>query len=86
MMDDYGVELVMPAYACDPIVMDGAVAGLFVETKSGRVALRARTVVDATAEADIAMRAGAPMIRHVRADPTHKPAILDRYEDRKSVV
>ncbi len=80
MMDEHGVELVMPAYAADPMLVDGRVAGLFVETKSGRVALGARTVVDATAEADIAMRAGAPMIRHVRADPAHKPAILDRYE------
>ena len=80
MMDEYGVELLMPAYAADPIVADGTVAGLFVETKSGRIALRARTVIDATAEADVAMRAGAPMIRHVAVDPAHKPAILDRYE------
>lgn len=80
MMDEHGVELLMPAYAADPLLVDGRVAGLFVETKSGRVAIRARTVIDATAEADIAMRAGAPMIRHVRADPAHKPAILDRYD------
>ena len=80
MMDEYGVELVQPAYAADPIVSDATVSGLYVETKSGRVALLARTVIDATAEADVAMRAGAPMIRHVPADPGHRPVILDRYE------
>jgi hypothetical protein len=79
MMDESGVELMLSAYAADPIVDAGKVGGLFVETKSGRVAVRARTVIDATAEADLAKRAGAPMIRHVPPDPAFSPVILARY-------
>ena len=79
MMDESGVELMLSAHAADPIVEGGKVGGLFVETKSGRVAVRARTVIDDTAEADVAKRAGAPMIRHVPPDPDFSPVILQRY-------
>ena len=34
------------------------VTGLFVEGKSGRVAVKAQVVVDATSDADLARRAG----------------------------
>lgn len=42
-----------------PILEDTRVTGVFVEGKSGRQAIRARTVVDCTGEADIAWQAGA---------------------------
>ena len=34
------------------------VRGVFVETKSGRLAVKAKIVIDATGEADVAVRAG----------------------------
>ena len=43
----------------DPVLEDGGVRGLYVENKSGRQAVTARVVVDATGEADVARRAGA---------------------------
>jgi len=61
MLLEAGGEMMLSARACDPLVEGQAVAGLFVETKSGRRAIRARVVIDATGEADIAARAAAPM-------------------------
>ncbi len=43
-----------------PIVKDGAIQGVITESKSGREAILARRVIDATGDADVAMRAGAP--------------------------
>jgi hypothetical protein len=43
-----------------PILRDGAIRGVITESKSGREAILAERVIDATGDADIAMRAGAP--------------------------
>ena len=43
-----------------PILEDDAIVGVIVESKAGREAIRARRVVDATGDADVAFRAGAP--------------------------
>ena len=66
MMEEAGVELVLSAYAADPIMDGNRVTGLFVETKSGRVAVKAKVVIDGTGQAEVAMRAGAP-VRKVKA-------------------
>ena len=56
---DAGVALWLDTLFCRP-VMDGArIVGLEVENKSGRGVLRARCVIDATGDADVAHRAGA---------------------------
>jgi ribulose 1,5-bisphosphate synthetase/thiazole synthase len=48
---------------CVAPVMDGdAVAGVIVESKAGREAILARRVIDATGDADVAARAGAPTV------------------------
>jgi ribulose 1,5-bisphosphate synthetase/thiazole synthase len=43
-----------------PIVRDGVIVGVITESKSGREAILAERVVDATGDADVAARAGAP--------------------------
>ena len=62
MLEEEGVKLMLSTYVCDPIVDRNAVCGLFMESKSGRQAAKAHVVVDATGEADVARRAGAPII------------------------
>jgi len=62
MLEEAGVKLMLSAWACDPIVQDGRVAGVFIESKSGRQAARGQVVIDATGEADLSRRAGAPVI------------------------
>ncbi len=62
MMEEAGVEMLLSAYVADPIMEGSKVKGVFVETKSGRLAVRAKVVIDATGEGDVAFRAGAPML------------------------
>ncbi len=58
-LQEAGVEVLTHALAARPVTEGPAVRGLFFESKSGRQALRARAVIDATGEADIAYQAGA---------------------------
>jgi len=62
MLEESGVKLMLSAYAADPILEGNVVKGIFIENKSGRQAVKARVVVDATGDADIAKRAGAPIL------------------------
>ena len=55
-----GVDVMFHTYFCESIVEQGALRGVIVENKSGRQALMARVVVDASGDADVAARAGAP--------------------------
>lgn len=54
-----GVHLWLDTLVCVPVVERDRVAGLEVENKTGRGLLRAKCVVDATGDADVACRAGA---------------------------
>ena len=55
-----GVEIFFHTYCCDTIVADNEVRGVIVENKSGRGAMLGRIVIDASGDADVAARAGAP--------------------------
>lgn len=55
-----GVDLWLDTLVCDAAVEAGRVTGLSVENKSGRGLLRAACLIDATGDADVAARAGAP--------------------------
>jgi hypothetical protein len=45
-------------------IMDGdVITGIIVESKAGREAILAKRVIDATGDADVATRAGAPTIK-----------------------
>src|SRR5215207_8928657 len=46
-----------------PLLDGDAVAGAVIESKAGREAIRARRVIDATGDADVAHRAGAPTVK-----------------------
>ena len=53
-----GVRLLLHSLACDPILAEGRIAGVAFQGKSGRFAVRARTVVDATGDGDVFAGAG----------------------------
>ena len=78
MMQAAGVEILLAAYASDPIVEDGVVRGLFVECKSGRVVVKAKVTIDGTGYAGIAQRAGAPIIPYLARREEHARYILRR--------
>ncbi|MBN1421079.1 MAG: FAD-dependent oxidoreductase [Planctomycetes bacterium] len=63
MLREAGVRVMLCSHACDAIMEGGKVRGVFVENKSGRQAVKAKVVIDATGEADICRRAGAPVLK-----------------------
>lgn len=60
MLQEKGVEILFHTYIVEPIMDGKTVKGIIMENKAGRQAVRAKMVVDATGDADIAARAGAP--------------------------
>ena len=55
-----GVQPLLHRLAVAPIVENGVVTGVITESKAGREAILAKRIIDATGDADIASRAGAP--------------------------
>lgn len=51
-----------------PVMEGNAIRGIIVESKAGREAILAKRVIDATGDADIAFRAGAPTHMHPKAE------------------
>lgn len=60
MMAEHTVRLLLNTVVSEPIMQGRRLTGLTVETKGGRMAIRAKVVIDATGDADVAYRAGAP--------------------------
>jgi hypothetical protein len=58
-LEEAGAKVLTNTSAVDAIVEDHVVKGVIIENKSGRQAIMADVVVDATGDADIAARAGA---------------------------
>jgi ribulose 1,5-bisphosphate synthetase/thiazole synthase len=59
-VEEAGIEPMLHRLCVSPIVEGGVIRGVITESKSGREAILARRVVDATGDADVAVRAGAP--------------------------
>ncbi|MBN1907411.1 MAG: FAD-dependent oxidoreductase [Deltaproteobacteria bacterium] len=59
MMEEAGVELLLHSLGCRAIVDDNRIKGVFFESKSGRQAILAKTVIDTTGDGDIYASAGA---------------------------
>lgn len=66
LVDEAGVHPMLHRSFVAPLVDGDAVVGVLTESKAGREAIRARRVIDATGDADVAHRAGAPTRRTPR--------------------
>ena len=60
MVHEAGVDILFHTYFSDVVMEDNDLKGVIVENKSGRSALFAKVVVDASGDGDVAARAGAP--------------------------
>ena len=60
LVDEAGIHGMLHRTFVAPIMDGDAVTGIITESKAGREAIRARRVIDATGDADVAHRAGAP--------------------------
>jgi ribulose 1,5-bisphosphate synthetase/thiazole synthase len=64
LVEESGVIPMLHRLFVAPIMQAGTIIGVIVESKAGREAILAKRVVDATGDADIAHRAGAPTHKH----------------------
>lgn len=60
MLREAGVRVFCGIAAGEPVFEDGALRGVLADTKRGRRAFKARFVVDATGDGDVAAKAGVP--------------------------
>lgn len=58
-----GIRLFLTALVTDTITDKGKLGGVTVQTGSGRFAIRAKTVIDCTGDADVAFHAGANCVQ-----------------------
>jgi len=76
MLEEAGVEVLLYTTAAAPVMDGSRIAGAFLEGKSGRTAVAAKVVVDATGDGDIAARAGAPFTKGRKSDGRMQPLTL----------
>lgn len=68
MVQESGVTPVLHCWGASAVMDGGTIRGIVTESKSGRQAILAKRVVDATGDADIAHLAGAPWRKAAKAD------------------
>jgi 2-polyprenyl-6-methoxyphenol hydroxylase-like FAD-dependent oxidoreductase len=66
-----GVKLVYHSLGCEPIMEGNQVRGVTFESKEGRMAIRAKVVIDATGDGDIFARAGAAYTNDIEQADVH---------------
>ena len=76
MLSEAGAALRLHTFVSAPLMEDGRVAGIVAESKSGRQALRAKVVVDASGDGDVAARAGAAFELGRAGDHAMQPMTL----------
>ncbi len=68
MVENEGITPLLHTFVVDGIVENGRINGVITESKSGRGAIFAERVIDATGDADIAARVGAPFNKANKED------------------
>ena len=76
LLDEAGVQLRLYTNVVDAIAEGGRVRGVVTESKSGREAIFAKVVVDATGDGDVAARAGAAFDMGREGDGVCQPVTL----------
>jgi hypothetical protein len=74
---DSGVQILFETVVSGPMVENGAITGVIVESKSGRQFIGAKVVIDCSADADVAARADVPFIMGAgNAEVTMQPVSM----------
>ena len=76
MLEEAGVAWRLYTFACDAIVEDGAIKGIITESKSGREAILAKVVIDASGDGDIAAKSGVPFVKGRESDGLMQPMTI----------
>ena len=73
MLEEAGVLVRTYTFASDVVMEGDRIRGVLLESKSGREAVMAGTVIDCTGDGDLAARAGAPFIREGKRTAEMQP-------------
>lgn len=76
MLMEAGVSLRLYSFASDAVMDGNKIKGVILESKSGREAVLAKIVIDATGDGDIAAKAGAPYFKGRENDGRMQPATI----------
>src|SRR5438445_6845033 len=76
MLAEAGVNVLLHTLVRDGILAGKTLRGIVVENKSGRQAILSRVTVDASGDADVAARAGAPFVKGREEDGKMRPMTL----------
>lgn len=76
MLQDAGVTIQLYTMVCGVIQDGNQVTGVITESKSGREAILAKVVIDATGDGDVAFRAGAEYIKGRESDGKMQPVTV----------
>ena len=68
LVEEAGIHPMLHRSFVAPILEGDAVSGIITESKAGREAILAKRVIDATGDADVAFRAGAPVVQPPREE------------------
>lgn len=71
-----GADVLLYTWVSEPLVRDGRIEGVVIDNKSGRQAVLAKIVIDATGDADVAARAGVPFVKGREEDGAMRPATV----------
>jgi hypothetical protein len=76
MLSKDNVKLKLYTFSSDAIMQDNVIKGVITQSKSGRKAIMAKIVIDATGDGDIACSAGAPYFIGRESDGKMQPVTL----------
>ena len=76
MLAEAGVQVLLHTLVSDVILKGNTLRGIVVENKSGRQAILSPVAIDASGDADLAARAGAPYVKGREADSKMRPMTL----------
>ncbi|MEA4822851.1 MAG: FAD-dependent oxidoreductase [Clostridiaceae bacterium] len=76
MLQEAGAKVRLYTFVSSPIMEGNSLRGVIVESKSGREAIFAKVIIDATGDGDIAAKAGVPYALGREEDRKMQPATL----------
>lgn len=76
MMREEGIKILYYSMVCDAVTENERIMGVTVQNKSGKGFIRAKCVIDATGDGDVAASAGVPFVKGRESDGKMQPCTL----------
>lgn len=76
MAQDASVKTLFYTFVCDAVTENGRITGVIVQNKSGRGMIKAKCVIDATGDGDVAASAGVPYFKGRETDGKMQPCTI----------